>query len=140
MCDRLLGGPVTARTQKAEQAVEVLNAVFAPPEHSRAVHSEAQATRVVIAGKLARPCVEALRQCWQHVTSSQPPQSVLVDLTDLTGIDAEGKELLTQMQRQGARRVGPGVMTEALIEEIVGTGLNQHTGRAWDALEGGWPC
>jgi len=81
------------------------------------VHSEEQATRLVIEGELTEPGVEELRKCWQQV-SSLPPPSVLVNLTDLTGIDSAGKELLAQMHRQGARLIGAGVMIEALVAEI----------------------
>ncbi|MCI0695199.1 hypothetical protein L0337_24725 [candidate division KSB1 bacterium] len=65
-----------------------------------------------------RARVEELRKCWEQVISSRPPQSVLVNLTDLTEIDSEGKELLAQVHHQGAKLIGSGVMIEALIEEI----------------------
>ncbi len=81
------------------------------------VHNEEQATRLVIEGELAEPGVEELRKCWKQVVSS-PSLPVLVNLTDLTGIDSAGKELLAQMHRQGARLIGTGVMVEALIAEI----------------------
>jgi len=86
------------------------------------IHSEGQATSLVIEGRLAGSCIEELRKCWQNATLSHPPRSIRIDLTDMTGLDAEGKELLTQMQRQGARLTGSGVMTEAVIEEIMSTG------------------
>jgi len=82
------------------------------------VHSEEQATRLVIEGELTEPGVEELRKCWQQVSSLPPPPSVLVNLTDLTSIDSAGKELLAQMHRQGARLIGAGVMIAALIAEI----------------------
>jgi len=81
------------------------------------VHSEEQATRLVLEGKLTGPRVVELRKCWQQIISSPPP-AVLVNLTDLTGIDPAGKELLAQMHHQGARLIGAGVMIEALIAEI----------------------
>ncbi|MGH7449936.1 MAG: STAS domain-containing protein [bacterium] len=82
------------------------------------VHSEVQGTRLVLEGKLSGPRVDELRKCWQQVISSPPP-SVQVNLTDLTEIDSEGKELLAQLHHQGAKLIGSGVMVEALIEEIV---------------------
>lgn len=85
------------------------------------VHSEAQATILLIEGRLAGSCVQELRTCWQGVVLSRPPQLIRVDLTDMTGMDSEGKELLVQMQRQGAKLTGSGVMTEAVIEEIMST-------------------
>ncbi len=82
------------------------------------VHSEEQATRLVLEGKLSGLHVEELRKCWQQIISSPPLPSVQVNLTDLTEIDSEGKELLAQLHRQGARLVGSGVMIESLIGEI----------------------
>ncbi len=81
------------------------------------VHSEAQGIRLVLEGKLTGPRVDELRKCWQQIISS-PPLSLQVNLTDLTEIDSEGKELLAQMHRQGAQLIGSGVMIEAFIEEI----------------------
>ncbi|MCI0623289.1 MAG: hypothetical protein L0387_16795 [Acidobacteria bacterium] len=81
-------------------------------------HNERQSTRLVIEGRLAGSCVEELRKCWQNAILSQLPQSIRVDLTDMTGMSPQGKEMLVQMQRQGARLTGTGVMTEGFIEEI----------------------
>jgi hypothetical protein len=41
-----------------------------------------------------------------------------VDLSDLTNIDAVGKEVLLEMCRRGVMLTGSGVMTRAVIEEI----------------------
>ncbi len=100
------------------------------------VHSEAPATRFVLEGKLTGPRVEELRKCWQQVISSPPP-SVQVNLTDLTEIDSEGKELLAQLHHQGAKLVGSGVMIQALIEEIERGRGDQNSGELPEALEGG---
>src|SRR5574341_1672140 len=83
------------------------------------VHSEVLATRLVLEGKLTGPRIEELRKCWQQVVSSPPP-SILLNLTDLTEIDAEGKELLAQLHHHGAKLIGSGVLIEALIEELEG--------------------
>jgi ABC-type transporter Mla MlaB component len=80
-------------------------------------HTEAQTVHLILEGKLTGSCVEVLRKCWEQVLSS-PPATVLVNLTDLTSIDSEGKELLAKIHRLGARLIGSGVMVEAIIAEI----------------------
>ena len=45
-------------------------------------------------------------------------KSVLVDLAELTFIDAEGLEILTIMARHGAAFVAPSSLNQDLVEEI----------------------
>jgi anti-anti-sigma regulatory factor len=50
---------------------------------------------------------------------------VVVDLTEVTFVSSQGKELLRMLCRTGAQLTGDGLMTRALVEQItqsVGTG------------------
>ncbi|MBZ5514667.1 MAG: TolC family protein [Acidobacteriia bacterium] len=79
-----------------------------------------QEIRLRVEGKLARPWVEELRRCWVHNAGIYKGQPVAVDLTGLTFIDAEGKELLGWVHQSGGKLVGSGLMAKSIIEEITG--------------------
>jgi len=72
----------------------------------------------VVEGKLAGPCVEELKRCWQGVTCSEPGRHLLVDLSAMTFVDLEGKALLAEMHRRGAMHSAVGLLTQAIIEEV----------------------
>jgi hypothetical protein len=80
------------------------------------IHNEAAATRLIVEGKLVGPWVEELKKCWQAIAHAE----LLVDLSAMTWIDAEGRGLLAEMHRQGVRLAAAGLMTRAIIEEITG--------------------
>jgi anti-anti-sigma regulatory factor len=82
------------------------------------IHNEDAATRLQVEGKLAGPWAEELKRCWQGVI--EPGRALLVDLSALTLIDADGKALLVEMHRQGVKLAAVGLMTQAIIEEVTG--------------------
>jgi anti-anti-sigma regulatory factor len=69
-----------------------------------------------LAGRLAGPWVDQLRSCWEAVAAGERPVEVM--LQEVTFIDAAGKGLLADMYRDGARLLGSGCMTKAIIEQI----------------------
>jgi len=74
-----------------------------------------------VEGALTSPAAEELRKCWKQVSIATPyPERLSVDLTSMTDIDSAGKELLMDMYRTGVKLVGSGIMTRAVIEEIMG--------------------
>lgn len=78
-------------------------------------------TRFGVEGSLTQPLAEELKKRWQQVCASRPKSEYrTVDLTDMMNIDSIGKEILVEMYRDGVELVGSGVMTNALIEEIMG--------------------
>lgn len=79
------------------------------------IHHEATAVRLQVEGKLAGPWVNELKTCWNSIASGC---GLLVDLSATTLIDAEGKALLAEMHRRGARLVATGLMTQAIITEL----------------------
>jgi translation initiation factor IF-2 len=66
-------------------------------------------------GKLVGPWVNELEQCWRRLDTDQP---LKIALHAVTFIDPAGKELLTEMRRNGAELVGEGCMIKAIIDEI----------------------
>jgi hypothetical protein len=69
-------------------------------------------------GDLSGDWVAALKGCWHDAMILDFPTSIRVDLTEVTFIDAEGKELLASMYRHGAEFVAVDVLTRGVIEEI----------------------
>jgi len=74
-------------------------------------------TRLVLEGILAGPWVEELTRYWRAIPDLQHSR-MMVDLTGVTFIAAEGKALLAQMWRQGARFHAVGCLTKCIVEEI----------------------
>ena len=83
-----------------------------------AIHNEGQAPSFVVEGKLVGPWVKELEKCWESVLATEPPWAMVVNLTEVTFIDSEGRELLTRMRRQGARLVSAGCLMNAIVAEI----------------------
>lgn len=73
-------------------------------------------TRFIVEGKLAGPWVAELERCWQAAASVQPGPPILVDLTAVSYVDLEGKELLTRMRGSGTEILVPGLMNGAIFD------------------------
>jgi ABC-type transporter Mla MlaB component len=79
---------------------------------------DAASTTFVLEGRLVRPWVQEMEHCWRAALVSQQVQTVRVDLTAVTFIDAAGKALLTLMAEHGAELVAVECMTKAIVEDI----------------------
>jgi hypothetical protein len=84
-----------------------------------------ETTCFIIEGRLAGPLIMELDRCWQAAISNEPHTAILVDLTGTTCIDAQGRELLARMYRNGAKLMGTGLMTKFIIREIE-SGMQQE--------------
>lgn len=73
---------------------------------------------LVIEGKLAGPCVSELENCWRRAVAGESPLPSLVDLTNVSFIDANAKQLLVQMREHGIKLVANGLMSKFFIDEI----------------------
>ncbi len=69
-------------------------------------------------GKLAGPWVDELERSWYRATVDSQGRSMVVDLSEVTFIDAEGKKLLTWMFQQGAELRASDCMNKSVVEEI----------------------
>ena len=76
---------------------------------------------IVLEGKLAGLWVEELNSYWSQISGNQQSGAV-VDLTGVTFIDPNGKELLTKLWQQGAELRAAGCLTRCVVEEITGAG------------------
>jgi hypothetical protein len=82
------------------------------------INNVAQTPSLVVEGKLIGPWVKELEKLWESLLATEPSWAMVVDLTAMTFVDSEGRELLTRMRRQGAMLVSAGVLMNAIIEEI----------------------
>ncbi|HKS08488.1 MAG TPA: hypothetical protein VJS13_03010 [Pyrinomonadaceae bacterium] len=73
---------------------------------------------LVIEGKLAGACVSELENCWRRAVAGESPLPSLVDLTNVSFMDANAKQLLTQMREHGIKLVANGLMSKFFIDEI----------------------
>ena len=71
-----------------------------------------------IEGRLSGRCVSELEKCWQGAKAGQSPLPAVVDLTDVSFIDSNGKQLLSQMREHGIKLVANGLMSKFIIDEI----------------------
>ncbi len=69
-------------------------------------------------GELSGNWVAALKGCWHDAMILDFLTSIRVNLTEVTFINAAGKELLASMYRHGAEFVAADVLTKGVIEEI----------------------
>jgi hypothetical protein len=69
-------------------------------------------------GKLAGPWVEELRDVWSSESASE---AVLVDLIDVSFVDAAGKDLLEQMWQGGADFVTDSPLMKQVVKEVTGS-------------------
>jgi ABC-type transporter Mla MlaB component len=83
-------------------------------------------TSFVLEGKLVGPWVKELENCWESAVVACPSRAMLVDLADVSFIDAEGRALLARMRQKGVRLLSTGVLINAIVDEI-NTGQRKHS-------------
>ncbi len=74
---------------------------------------------LALEGKLAGPWVKELELCWHSANGTQQISPVRVDLTSVTFIDEEGKDLLKKMYREGTELVASGCLNKCIVEGII---------------------
>ena len=70
-------------------------------------------------GRLEGEWVMLAVRCWRNVVARSNGKRLCVDLTDVTFISPEGKTLLAEMHKHGAQFLADGLMTKAIVAEIV---------------------
>jgi len=83
------------------------------------IHNSTNAATLNLEGRLAGPWVEELGRTWRAVKDNSPEKPVIVDLCEVTFVDAEGRKLLSSMYEQGARLRTFGCMAKGIVDEIV---------------------
>jgi len=81
------------------------------------VQPDEKGTKILLEGRLAGPWVEELDRSWRQVSGGEAGR-VIVDLHNVTFVDAEGKGMLRQMCKSGAELQASGCLMRCLVEEI----------------------
>ncbi len=84
------------------------------------VQTEAGKTVLKLDGKITGPWVKELESCWEMLRRVQARKAMVVDLGNVTFINAAGSQLLERMHREGAELLGEGPLTRSIVEEIEG--------------------
>ena len=88
------------------------------------MQDDAKATTFVVEGKLIEPWAQELEKCWRSTISADaggpipPGRPIQVDLTKVTFIDDNGKQLVARMRQSGVKLTGAGLIAEFIFEEI----------------------
>lgn len=80
--------------------------------------TEAEATTLRLEGRLAGPWVRELERCWISTVGTKTNSPLCVDLSAVTYVDGEGKDLLKRMYHDGIKLVASGCLTSCLVREI----------------------
>jgi ABC-type transporter Mla MlaB component len=94
------------------------------------VHDNPQALTFQLEGRLARPWLRELEECWKSTLAHQRKSILRVDLTGVTFIDEAGKACLAAMCRQGAEFFTADCMTKEIVVEIRQSWAEQQDGIA----------
>jgi hypothetical protein len=80
---------------------------------------EGEQQGLLVEGKLSGDGVDVLEDCWLEAPPAPNGAPVRIDLSGVTYVDDKGRDLLTRMIQEGAELRATGVMTRAVIEEIM---------------------
>ncbi|MGH9667972.1 MAG: hypothetical protein ACRD9L_26440, partial [Bryobacteraceae bacterium] len=93
------------------------------------IHDGPGAFRFALAGVLTEPDVRRLEQDWHTACSSMGDRTLIVDLSNLAGIDEPGRELLRTWHKGGAQFIAKSDEARRLAESITGHAVSQAPGR-----------
>lgn len=79
-------------------------------------------------GKLAQEWVREAEKEWEALAAAPQCDRIVIDLCGVSFVDDPGRELLKRMHSAGAKLIGTGLVTSALIEEICG---QEGTSKKW---------
>lgn len=82
-------------------------------------HTETHSTTLQLEGRLAGPWVGELKRFWLSTVSKKTRHTLSVDLSSVTYVDSDGKDLLKKIHQQGAKLVASGCLTSCIVNEIV---------------------
>jgi anti-anti-sigma regulatory factor len=80
---------------------------------------KAKSTVLRLEGRLAGPWVQDLELCWDSTVGMTTNHPLSLDLSAVTYVDSEGKDLLKKIHKQGATLVASGCLTSCIVNEIV---------------------
>ena len=85
------------------------------------IHDGPQSVTYQLEGKLAGQWVQELADCWHGCPVAGQKPAVRFDLTQVTFVDAAGKEFLAARYREGHELVAAGCLMKSVVAEITGS-------------------
>lgn len=79
----------------------------------------AESTILRLEGRLAGPWVHELERFWDSTVGTPTHHPLSVDLSAVTYVDSDGKDLLKKIHQQGAKLIASGCLTRCIVNEIV---------------------
>jgi len=80
---------------------------------------DAKSTVLRLEGRLAGLWVQELERCWDSTIGTTTDHPLSLDLSAVTYVDSDGKDLLKKIHQQGAKLVASGCLTRCIVNEIV---------------------
>ncbi len=74
--------------------------------------------RLMLEGRLIRPWTEEVENAWRTAGEDLQGRKLVVDLTNVTYISADGETTLIKLMRDGARFVCRGVLTKHVLKQL----------------------
>lgn len=99
------------------------------------VQDDKESASFTIEGKLTGLCAIELERCWQRVVAVDPLKSIVVNLAAVTFVDAECRELLIRMRRQGVKLVPTGCLMRSMVDQIEAEVIQEHQARDFDLID-----
>jgi hypothetical protein len=89
------------------------------------MHDGPNAFRFELAGDLNRESARRLNQDWQTASSALGERRLIVDMTFVTSVDEQARELITRWHREGASLIANSAVSRVLAESILGEPLSE---------------
>jgi hypothetical protein len=98
------------------------------------IHENLTSVTFQLEGGLAGSWVQELERCWRGTVPTNFAPLVRFDLSEVTFMDATGKEFLEARHAQGAELVASGCLMRAIVAEISG---RSNPDRAFNTAQNG---
>jgi|SRR5271154_3880163 len=85
---------------------------------------------LVVEGKLVGPWVAQLRTTWRDASGGLEGRKLVINLSNLTFISAEGEDAILDLMKQGAKFSCCGVLNRHVLKELA----RKYRGKVWDAM------
>jgi anti-anti-sigma regulatory factor len=82
------------------------------------IQESADGVTLILEGRLTGPWIQEVEHAWSAVAGGGDGRPVVVDLSGVTFVDEEGKQLLRSIFVRGGELRASDVMTRAIVEEV----------------------
>jgi hypothetical protein len=91
------------------------------------IYDKADELRIEIKGEFSGACVRDVSATWRASLPEAMHRRFTVDISEVSGCDTEGRNLLREMSRHGTRIAAGNPRALGLLNEITGSKKNRKT-------------